>query len=350
MNITFLIGNGFDLRLGMKTRFTDMYIEYLETESPSLVIENFKTMIKLDAPNGYPTWSDFEMAMGKAISNFGSEDDFVSCIRDFKSFMVTYLLKEEKKFLENIPSWDTKTLLVKELQLSMTTFYKGQTPNVQNIIDKMKDDVFDDFSFITFNYTRVLDEIIKDYVSYTKRPINNLIHIHGKLDADVVLGINDETQLGKHKFNFTKKLLRAFVKPYFNFAFDEQRVVDANEIITKSDVICIYGMSLGDSDEIWVENIYNWLLQNSNHHLICYKYSERRFNRLNQDEIMDEEDERIEKIITRICKGRERKDEFYNQIHVPVEFDIFDFKRIIEDESKRVVQVIENRLTVGTHN
>ena len=335
MNTTFMIGNGFDLRLGMKTRFTDMYDEYIKSESASLVIENFKNMIKTDAPNGYSTWGDFEMAMGKSISNFETEEDFISCIRDFKSFMVAYLREEENKFLENIPAGESKILLSRELQSSMDNFYNGQTPNVQYAINKIREETFDDCSFITFNYTKVLDEIIKIYISQTKRRIDNLIHIHGKLDADVVLGINDVTQLGNHKFNFTKKLFRAFIKPLFNNAYDEQRVIDASDTISKSDVICIYGMSLGESDEMWVEKIYNWLAQNNNHHLIYYKYSEKRFNRLNSDEIMDEEDERVEELIGRLCKGRERKEEFYNQIHIPVEFDIFDFKTIIEKENER---------------
>ena len=38
MGVTFLIGNGFDLNLGMKTRYTDMYDSYIKSESKSTVI------------------------------------------------------------------------------------------------------------------------------------------------------------------------------------------------------------------------------------------------------------------------------------------------------------------------
>lgn len=31
MNVTFMIGNGFDLRLGMRTRYADMYTGYVNT-------------------------------------------------------------------------------------------------------------------------------------------------------------------------------------------------------------------------------------------------------------------------------------------------------------------------------
>lgn len=46
MNITFMIGNGFDLHLGMKTRFTDMYEGYIQSPSEDIVIQRFKEDLK----------------------------------------------------------------------------------------------------------------------------------------------------------------------------------------------------------------------------------------------------------------------------------------------------------------
>lgn len=46
MNITFMIGNGFDLHLGMKTRFIDMYDGYIKSASKDDVIRNFKKHLK----------------------------------------------------------------------------------------------------------------------------------------------------------------------------------------------------------------------------------------------------------------------------------------------------------------
>ena len=49
MNVTFMIGNGFDLRLGMKTRYTDMYDGYISTPSDNEIIEIFKATLKSDS-------------------------------------------------------------------------------------------------------------------------------------------------------------------------------------------------------------------------------------------------------------------------------------------------------------
>ena len=42
MNVTFLIGNGFDLACGMKTRYSDVYERYIKTPSATPIIEQFK--------------------------------------------------------------------------------------------------------------------------------------------------------------------------------------------------------------------------------------------------------------------------------------------------------------------
>jgi len=43
MNIVFIIGNGFDLNLGLKTKYTDVYKDYCKTStSDSELIRRFK--------------------------------------------------------------------------------------------------------------------------------------------------------------------------------------------------------------------------------------------------------------------------------------------------------------------
>lgn len=42
MNITYLIGNGFDLNLGLKTRYRDFYDYYVKQPSNDDLIKKFK--------------------------------------------------------------------------------------------------------------------------------------------------------------------------------------------------------------------------------------------------------------------------------------------------------------------
>ena len=57
MNILFFIGNGFDINLGMKTRYSDFYKYYKDIESKSNVIQKLKEEIAERIVN----WSDLEL-------------------------------------------------------------------------------------------------------------------------------------------------------------------------------------------------------------------------------------------------------------------------------------------------
>ena len=61
--VTFIIGNGFDIGLGMKTRYGDVYDEYVKTPSATEVIKAFKKDLSQRTP--YDKWSDFEMGMAE---------------------------------------------------------------------------------------------------------------------------------------------------------------------------------------------------------------------------------------------------------------------------------------------
>ena len=56
MNVTFLIGNGFDLGIGLKTAYSDFYNVYCKSDSnDSLAVKKFKSEIQ----GNYENWSDF---------------------------------------------------------------------------------------------------------------------------------------------------------------------------------------------------------------------------------------------------------------------------------------------------
>ena len=74
MNITFLLGNGFDIGLGLKTGYENFYDEYSEIQSTdNKNINSFKAMLKnrnLDDRKKIIDWADFEKAFGQHSSEF----------------------------------------------------------------------------------------------------------------------------------------------------------------------------------------------------------------------------------------------------------------------------------------
>ena len=65
MQITFLVGNGFDISLGLQSSYSSFNKWYCNLDSDKKHILDFRKEIKDDIKNGGRNWSDFERALGK---------------------------------------------------------------------------------------------------------------------------------------------------------------------------------------------------------------------------------------------------------------------------------------------
>jgi hypothetical protein len=65
METAFFIGNGFDINLGMRTRYSDFYESYKSIDSKSDDVKKLKKEIA----EGIVNWSDLELALGKYTEN-----------------------------------------------------------------------------------------------------------------------------------------------------------------------------------------------------------------------------------------------------------------------------------------
>lgn len=322
--VTFILGNGFDLGLGLRTSYNDVYESYVKYKSDDNAnIRRFKAELSNRKP--YDKWSDFEMGMAEYAKELSSEEEFIECIRDFKQHMVEHLREENETIIKIPLNSDDVKILLKELDRSKITFYQGLTPNVMNQIKKLIDNSAVRYNYVTFNYTTVLDRILFRF------PFEELpLHIHGTIDKDVVLGVDNIQQLNTSNFKFSRKGKRAFIKTEFNKQYDKDRVETAMKIINESDIICTYGFSMGDSDKTWINALIDWMIADKNHHLVVYQYDTKKYNQYNYDEIMDVEEDKKENLINKLGisdKGLE------DQIHIPIANDIFnfDFKDLAEN-------------------
>lgn len=325
MNLTFFIGNGFDLNLNMKTRYIDVYNGYLNTFSNNEAINKFKADLRKDAMRKYENWSDFEMGMADYACNFKSEADFINCVRDFKEYMVDHLNKEAEKYAKSVGSLkvgEIKTVLLD----CFNDIYGGMVPNTYTQLRRLG--TIDSVKFINLNYTEPLDHFIyalrSDENEESNKKYGLPLHIHGRLDEDVVLGVDNEVQINNKNFLLTNRGKRAFIKPKFNAEYDSNRVEMATRYINDSDVIYVYGASFGQSDKTWTGIIKDWLLANPNHHLIFNYYDEATYKRCNGDQMIDIEEERKNEILDKMNLSIEQGVAIYSQVHIPIGYNIFE--------------------------
>ena len=273
MQILYLIGNGFDINLNMKTRYTDFYKYYKRKISKNEVIIKLKSKIE-EEKEKVSNWSDLEFSLGEYTSKLKSYEEFEIIYDDLLEKFGDYLQKIEDKTdwkLSNI------NLLKEYLCYPERSLMQREINDLNKFKNLFKINQWE-IDIVTFNYTRsierLLDENFKNinigkHHNGTDIRLKNVLHIHGDL-KNMVLGVNDISQLENKDFHSNNKILKAFIKP-FNNRRQGHTIDDFLERkISQSNLICIFGSSLGETDKIWWEKIGKHLLTNDLSRLIIF--------------------------------------------------------------------------------
>lgn len=281
MDITFIFGNGFDLQMGLQTRYSDFLNVYTsDTSHGSENILAFKR--ELRGKEQSALWADAERAMGLHLKGFSDAtlDRYVERIQDFESKMSDYLT-EQQLSCSYESAERIKTCFLDFIYNSFDDIlnrrYVGRLYGSDN-----------HYHFLSFNYTDLLENILSccgsdgsGFTRIRKQPGHNTsdyflapLHIHGTLDSAVVMGVNDESQLDTSGgVTLTRQLLWKLIKPTIIQSSGQVWSVEAARVIDQSDVIAIYGVSFGATDKLWWKRIISWLMGNQNHRLICFDRS-----------------------------------------------------------------------------
>lgn len=307
MNITFLIGNGFDLNLGLKTRYIDFLEHYLQDNSDdSDEIKAFKEDIRqkeAQCSSGEERlWANAELAFGRYTDDMVKQGKTAAsfsrrCI-DFCTKLASYLQKQEMQISVEGREGDFAAAIQK--------FNAGLT-EVQKVAVEKAASVFSGgyvFNFIVFNYTCVIDQFVnairKRNIPLGERSYRNgnslgqVIHVHGTTTTDMVFGVNDESQIANMElFNEqSPHYLNLFIKQKTNKSNEAQIDEKTLKIIRNSSFIYIYGMSIGDTDKIWWQRIVETMKAQPNMHVFIYCFDAPKDTLIRQKRWFFDEEEK----------------------------------------------------------
>lgn len=310
MYITFLIGNGFDINLGLKTRYSDFYDFYHEHASKDSIILQW-----MNEDNDKGNWADLEVTLGRRVKDVDEDnlESFLDAHAELDLLLLEYLESEQKKY--SIANKENE--IVAEIERSLKGLEKELNTEEQNSYqatctahrnEELK------YFFITFNYTNILDQMLEkvkvsnaDLGSHTasngqerKHEIGEVHHVHGLLTEGIVLGVNDESQVNNEVLAKNELFRDVFLKDRINKQMGQRRTEHAEQIIDSSQIICIFGMSLGITDKRWWEKIVAWMLVDNNRKLIIYTREDKKLLE--------------RKIPTQVIRARERvRKEFWQK-------------------------------------
>ena len=265
MNITYIVGNGLDLQYGLKTRYKDFYEfqnkVYISRKENEEEYSNFiYESLFSDEVNDYENWSDFELSSGKLTKDndlISSSiemkevfiDDFSEVVDDLREYL---RLQQEQNLEEGIVIDFVSTL--NDMKNSLPLI------NQSAIEKKYKENLYqhDIVNILTLNYTNVFDRLYdRSGKSFENKLRNNSynfyirspIHVHGTVDICTVLGVSDDTQISN---GFDEEQKESLIKNLVLKNYRENMDVKNSNIIKNSDIIILYGVSLGETDRyIW---------------------------------------------------------------------------------------------------
>ncbi|MBQ5979498.1 MAG: bacteriophage abortive infection AbiH family protein [Bacteroidales bacterium] len=271
MNIVFFIGNGFDIAQGLKTKYSDFYKSYKK----STPVNETEKKIIASIDESQDTWSDLEATLGVFTQELNNPGEFIDAYESLNLKLREYLKGQESLFLqESIQRYRNELAnpfvdLSYSNQVKFYDLYKSET-KVATV------------NVISYNYTNVFERAI----GYQYQPItlkssffpfdlqvNNVYKVHGSLQGTILMGVNDASQIANKVFAEDMDVCDFFIKPRLNSALGYYFDQFALRSIESADLIVVYGMSIGKTDEIWWKSVAQRMLSSSCQ-LLIFKHLE----------------------------------------------------------------------------
>ena len=304
--VTFIIGNGFDLSMNMETSYKDFFKWYCRRgcrQELDSIKEQYVLFVKdkLSNPVRWNTWSDFEsdlVAFASLTCTDMERQEFQSLFYDILDKIAEYIRENQLEVLSQLNLKD-KTVYTKfgesilnwknELTKEQKTSLENQIGCDVDFTDNNSEVIITDYKFICFNYSIVFDEVLHKAFGKKVKGID-IIHIHGKINRypfdyniDPVMGVDDALLI---KTSFKEEELEYLLKNQNVDTLQERLNQEAEYYLRKSNIICIYGMSIGRTDSTWWKKIINWL-KLEGHALVIFWHSSKKEELANKKLLRD---------------------------------------------------------------
>ena len=253
MNVVYLIGNGFDLNLGLKTSYSNFYKYYIAKKCNNDSIISFKNLLTESG-----LWSDMEKALGVLSAKFESPDEYRLIYNDVNNSLREYIeAQNERLHFSEAASLKLLEYLANP-KVDLTPATKDKLTQYVNRIGGQWN-----VNVISFNYTYSFEQLLGDSIGKnigknfqnTDTILRGIQHVHGRCDETILLGVNSESQIANASFRADSALVRRLVKPVSNKTIEENVDDKCADLIRNAHLIICFGLSFGETDRIWWDHI-----------------------------------------------------------------------------------------------
>lgn len=290
MNITYMIGNGFDIALGLKTRYSDFIDYYCKLDkSGSRELQVLQQEMSRQDPETKKLWSCAERAFGQLDWSGLFPDDPVSsfkiCLADFQDELARYLEREWGRV--NVPNDGGE--LAKRLFSTMVCVDRFMGPeHRRRFCEYVRQHGKIALNLIVFNYTDTLERLWMTLPTQGDAGVRSFeVDLGGKVLVEVncptfvhgdfvrkwyVFGVDNPKQIKDPAIRKDCESTGQLIKPMMDADLGMGQAAIASGLIRNSEVIVTYGISLGSSDLTWSDLVYNHVFTGGRQFVICPYY------------------------------------------------------------------------------
>jgi len=351
MNIVYLIGNGFDINLGMNTRYTDFYNYYLSLpqDNDNNAVKRFKKRLK----ENFLNWSDLEYALGAKYLNKINEKDAVNIHKHITMHLPKYLTEEEDRHVINASQ--EKFLKYLSEPYSGNWLLSQEIEEIKKYMSTFKQEICN-IKIITFNYTKSIERILGFNIDQPRQKDMNsniynieIEHIHGFTDDRLILGVNDTSQINNKSLRENVRIIKRYIKADCIQTYKSDHDAKCQKWLNDANLICLFGLSFGDSDKKWWDLVSKELQRDCK--TIIFGYAEEEFGRNDGPDIDDFKENVKEKFLSKTDIKKDLKDTLKKNIYIAPKTpstDIFKFdvRTIREPPIYEPKKTAQSRVTV----
>ena len=232
-----------------------------------------------------------------------------------------YLLEEQNKL---VVTQDMSTTFIKHFRYPETFL----APGVARVLERFENqDAHHYYSFMSFNYTDSLERLIvpsADRIPYSldsHTHLQAIRHIHLTLsDDEFIMGVNDDSQIA-NKSLICEECRDLLVKPHMNHQLQNLIDEDCKAMIRSAHLFCLFGVSIGETDNMWWEEIGNRLID-SGTRLILFAYENKKALHINEK---IEQSRKYANLLVKRCglEGRADIESIRSRIYVGINTQAF---------------------------
>lgn len=211
MSHVLIIGNGFDLNLGLKTSYRDFInSDFFTRNLEDISLPLFKHLSEVDKNN----WIDIE----KELESYSKSEV------ETNSFLLEY-----KKLCEELKAY-IKSIELEEVDKSSSAY---------KLLEQVKGE---QFLILNFNYTHSAESILLSLGVPQYKIDQSIIHVHGSVKQnEIIFGVDDRARINNE---------HSFLRKTSSSLYDGKQVMQA---LNDFECLSIFGHSLGESDHMYFE-------------------------------------------------------------------------------------------------